>query len=159
MNPLCITKILHNLGVSSSMSCLFPTVINAVLPDLVCGYGGIAFLSIMVWRPFLASPISFPTCCIPEYSTAVKRFSSACGDTHTSTLSRTNTPSGCWQTRKQKQNPENQQPCITEAVVETVDNYIGQTWTIEPRLQFPIYSQAFTSISGARIYYLEELCD
>ena len=61
--------------------------------------------------------------------------------------------------KKQKQNPESQQPYIIEAVVETIDNYTGQIWTIQHRLQFPIYSQVFISISGARIYYLKELCD
>lgn len=130
------------------------------IPDFICGYCGIAYLSTVAWRLFTALLISFATHCVCEYSATLKRFSSVCCDTHRSTLSKTSTSSGFWHIKKtQKQNPECQQPYITEAVVETVDNYTGQIWTIQHKLQFPIYSQAFTSISGARIYYLKELCD
>lgn len=55
---------------------------------------------------------------------------------------------------KQKQNPESQQPYITEAVVETVENYTG----LDKAIQAAIYSQALPGISGGRICYLKEMC-
>lgn len=116
---------------------------------------GIVFLSIVVWRPLSALLTSFVAYLVCEYSATMKRFSRVVAAHSAKPVC--HQASGTLEKQKQKQNPERQQPYITEAVVETMDNYTGQIWTKQHRLQFLIYSQALPGISGGEICYLKEL--